>query len=259
MSLITEGRIVGLGVLAVICGAIYYFLYNAEKGKLVNIRRLPQVDAIDELIARCVEMNRELWFIPGGGQMTNAFVLPGILSVFGILAYVTQRCAEFGAKIHCPTRNPIAYNIQFEIMREAYEAAGKPEEFDPLETIVYFPGGAMRPYIVQGAHSRKPAAAILLGAYYHQTIIFCESLQRAGAMTMGGTDTTHNIPFMVAANNYSLIGEEMYAMSAYLSKDPVLGSTLAGQDIGKYLAMAMTIIGVLLAAAGMPVADWLVN
>ena len=259
MSLITEGRIVGLGVLIVICGAIYYFLYNAERGKLANIRRLPQVDAIDELIARCVETNRELWFIPGGGVMTNAFVLPGILSVFGILAYVTQRCAEFGAKIHCPTRNPIAYNIQYEIMREAYEAAGKPEEFDPLETIVYFPGGAMRPYIVQGAHSRKPAAAILLGAYYHQTIIFCESLQRAGAMTLGGTDTTHNIPFMVAANNYSLIGEEMYAMSAYLSKDPVLGSTLAGQDVGKYLAIAMTILGVLAAAAGMPVADWLVN
>jgi hypothetical protein len=76
-------------------------------------------------------------------------------------------------------------------------------------------------------------------------------------MTMGGTDTTHNIPFMVAANNYSMIGEEMYAMSAYLSRDPVLGSTLAGQDVGKYLVMVITIIGVLLAAAGMPVADWM--
>jgi hypothetical protein len=97
-----------------------------------------------------------------------------------------------------------------------------------------------------------------MGAWYHQTIIFCEALQRGGAMTLGGTDTTHNIPFMVAANNYSTIGEEMYAMSAYLSEDPVLGSTLAGQDIGKYAAMIITIIGVLLAAAGMPVADWLV-
>ena len=257
MSLITSGRIIGLALLAIVMGAIYYFLYNAERGKLANIRRLPQVDAIDELIARCVEMNREMWFLGGGGVMTNAFVLPAILSVFGILAYVTEKCAEYGAKIHFPTINPIAYNIQAEIMREAYEAAGKPEEFDPLETIIYIPSGAERPYIVQGAHSRKPAACILAGAWYHQTIIFCEALQRAGAMTLGGTDTTHNIPFMVAANNYSMIGEEMYAMSAYLSRDPVLGSTLAGQDIGKYLVMVITIIGVLLAAAGMPVADWM--
>ena len=259
MSLITEGRIVGLLLLAVICGSIYYFLARAQQGKLANIRRLPQVDAIDELIARCVEMNKEMWFLGGGGVMTNAFVLPAILSVFGILTYVTQRCAEFGAKIHFPTINPIAYNIQYEIMRESYEAAGKPEEFDPLETIVYIPSGAERPYVIQGVHTRKPASCILVGAWYHQTILFCEALQRAGAMTLGGTDTTHNIPFMVAANNYSLIGEEMYAMSAYLSKDPVLGSTLAGQDVGKYLAIAMTILGVLAAAAGMPVADWLVN
>jgi hypothetical protein len=32
--------------------------------------------------------------------MTNAFVLPGILSTFGICAYVTEQCARFGAKIH---------------------------------------------------------------------------------------------------------------------------------------------------------------
>jgi uncharacterized membrane protein YccF (DUF307 family) len=258
MSLITSGRIVGLAVLIIVCGAIYYFLYRAERGNPPNIRRLPQVDAIDELIARAVEMNREFWFIPGGGVMTNAFVLPGILSVFGILAYVTQKCAEYGAQLYCYTRNPIGYNIQAEIMREAYELAGKPEEYDPVGTIVYFPSGSLRPYLVQGVQMRRPASAILMGAWYHQTIIFCEALQRAGAMTLGGTDTTHNIPFMVAANNYSTIGEEMYAMSAYLSEDPVLGSTLAGQDIGKYAAMIITIIGVLLAAAGMPVADWLV-
>jgi hypothetical protein len=239
-------------------GAIYYFLYNAERGKFANIRRLPQVDAIDELIARCVEMNKEMWFLGGGGLMTNAFVLPAILSVFGILSYVTEKCAEYGCKIHFPSVNPIAYNIQTEIMRESYEKAGRIEDFDPLETIIYIPGGAHRPYVVTGVHSRKPGACILMGAWYHQTIIYSEALQRAGAMTLGGTDTTHNIPFMVAANNYSLIGEEMYAMSAYLSTDPVLGSTLAGQDIGKYAAMIITIIGVLLAAAGMPVADWLV-
>jgi hypothetical protein len=76
-------------------------------------------------------------------------------------------------------------------------------------------------------------------------------------MTLGGTDTTHNIPFMVAANNYSMIGEEMYAMSAYLSEDETLGSSLVGQDLGKYLVIAMTIIGVLLSAAGYDVGAWL--
>jgi hypothetical protein len=256
MSLIVAGRVVGLVILLVAVISILYYMWMAGKGKLARIRRLPQVDVIDEIIARCVEMNKELWFLSGQGYMTNTTQLPGILSTFGILSYVTRKCAEVGCKIHHPSFLGVAYNIQYEIMREAYEAAGKPEEFDPLETVIYVPMGAGRPYVCTETWRRKPAGGILCGFWYHYTIIYSEALQRAGAMTLGGTDTTHNIPFMVAANDYSMIGEEMYAMSAYLSKDPVLTSSLAGQDVGKYLAIIMTIIGVLLGAAGVPVANW---
>jgi len=258
MSVITQGRVLGFAVLIIVIGMILYYLQRAAGGKLSTLRRLPQIDVIDEIIARCVEMNRELWFLSGQGTMTYATQLPGILSTFGILAYVTQRCAEFGAVIHHPTMLPVAYNIQFEIMREAYELAGKPEEFDPLDTIIYMPAGASRPYVANESWRRKPAGAILTGFWYHFTIIHAEALQRAGAMTLGGTDTTHNIPFMVAANNYSMIGEEMYAMSAYLSKDPALTSSLAGQDVGKYIVIVLTILGMIAGAAGVDVLTWFV-
>lgn len=256
MPVIVAGRSLGLAVLVIVIGAILLYLRRAEAGRLAKIRRLPQINVIDEIIARCVEMNKELWFLSGQGTMTYATQLPGILSTFGILAYVTQKCAEFGCKIHHPTALPIAYNIQYEIMREAYELAGKPEEFDPLDTIIYVPVAATRPYVTNESWRRKPAGGILTGFWYHYTIIHAEALQRAGAMTLGGTDTTHNIPFMVAANNYSMIGEEMYAMSAYLSKDPALTSSLAGQDIGKYIIIVLTIIGMIAAAAGVDVLKW---
>lgn len=253
---LVEGRILGLAFVVIIFIAIYYYLQRAQAGNLVKLRRLPQIDVIDEIVARCVEMDKELWFLSGQGTMTNATQLPGILSTFGILEYVTEKCAEYGCKIHHPTNLPVAYNIQYEIMREAYEASGKPEEFDPLDSILYIPDGAGRPYITNESWRRKPAGAILTGFWYHYTIIYAEALQRAGAMTLGGTDTTHNIPFMVAANNYSMIGEEMYAMSAYLSKDPLLSSSLAGQDVGKYIILVLSIIGVLAGLAGVNVASW---
>lgn len=256
MSIIVEGRLLGLAILILVTGAILYYLQRAQAGDLVKLRRLPQIDAIDEIVARCVEMDRGLWFLSGQGIMTNASQLPGILSTFGILSYVTAKCAEYGASIHHPTNLPIAYNIQFELMREAYEAAGKPEDFDPLDTILYIPAGAGRPYVTNESWKRKPAGAIMTGFWYHYTIIYAEALQRAGAMTLGGTDTTHNIPFMVAANNYSMIGEEMYAMSAYLSDDPLLGSSLAGQDVGKYIIIILSILAILAGAVGIPVVNW---
>jgi hypothetical protein len=62
---------------------------------------------------------------------------------------------------------------------------------------------------------------------------------------------------MVAANNYSMIGEEMFALGAYLSDDPTLASSLAGQDIGKYIVIGLVIIGVILHAIGIPFSEWL--
>jgi len=256
MSILVEGRILGLAILILVTAAILYYMQSAQAGKPVKLRRLPQIDVIDEIVARCVEMDKGLWFLSGQGIMTNASQLPGIISTFGILSYVTEKCAEYGCPIHHPTNLPIAYNIQYELMKEAYEVAGKPEEFHPLDTILYIPAGAGRPYVTNESWKRKPAGAIMTGFWYHYTIIYAEALQRAGAMTLGGTDTTHNIPFMVAANNYSMIGEEMYAMSAYLSKDPVLGSSLAGQDVGKYIIIALSILAILAGMAGIPVTSW---
>jgi len=54
------------------------------------------------------------------------------------------------------------------------------------------------------------------------------------------------LPFFVAACDYTLIGEEIYAASAYLSKEPVLMGTIKAQDWGKAIAIGLIIIGVIM-------------
>jgi len=54
------------------------------------------------------------------------------------------------------------------------------------------------------------------------------------------------LPFFVAACDYTLIGEEIYAASAYLSREPVLLGSLKGQDWGKALAILAVLAGVIL-------------
>ncbi len=72
---------------------------------------------------------------------------------------------------------------------------------------------------------------------------------------LGGTDTTHNIPFLVAICDYSIIGEELYALGAYVSQDPTQSSSLAGQDIGKYIAVVLVILGAILATIGINISS----
>ena len=57
------------------------------------------------------------------------------------------------------------------------------------------------------------------------------------------------LPFFVAACDYTLIGEEFFAASAYLSGEPDQLVSLKGQDVGKLIVGIIVVIGVLLATA----------
>ena len=55
---------------------------------------------------------------------------------------------------------------------------------------------------------------------------------------------------MIAACDYTLIGEELYAASAYLSREPGLLGSLRGQDWGKLVIFVALVIGILLEPFG---------
>jgi len=54
----------------------------------------------------------------------------------------------------------------------------------------------------------------------------------------------------------TLIGEELYAAGAYLSREPILLGSMRGQDIAKALLMIVGLSGVIAVSLGM---SWFVN
>jgi hypothetical protein len=71
-------------------------------------------------------------------------------------------------------------------------------------------------------------------------------LAETGAVTkaiqIAGTDNWTQIPFFITTCDYTLIGEEVYAASAYLSREPRMLGSLRGQDVGKAFLMAAIVI-----------------
>jgi len=57
-------------------------------------------------------------------------------------------------------------------------------------------------------------------------------------------------PFFVVACDYTLIGEELYAAGAYLSKEPRLLGSLKGSDLMKALLILIIVVGCVLETAG---------
>ena len=95
----------------------------------------------------------------------------------------------------------------------------------------------------------KPAACFLMGAFFAESLILAETGNAIGAIQLAGTAQPSQLPFFVAACDYTLMGEELFAASAYLSGEPQQLGTVKGQDFGKIVWAALLIIGVALATA----------
>ena len=89
-----------------------------------------------------------------------------------------------------------------------------------------------------------------MGAFFAESLILAETGNSVGAIQIAGTAMPSQLPFFVAACDYTLIGEEFFAASAYLSGQPDQLGSLKGQDLGKILVGVVLIVLVTLATIG---------
>jgi hypothetical protein len=83
-----------------------------------------------------------------------------------------------------------------------------------------------------------------MGSFFAESLILAELGNSVGAIQIAGTAQPAQLPFFVAACDYTLIGEEFFAASAYLSGEPDQLGSLKGQDVGKMIVAGGIIIGV---------------
>jgi hypothetical protein len=140
-----------------------------------------------------------------------------------------------------------------EAVREAFTRVGRPDSYQ--EDSVHYVTDDQFGYAaaIDGMFVRdKPATIFYLGAFFAESLILAETGNAAGAIQIAGTAMPAQLPFFVAACDYTLIGEELFAASAYLSREPKLLGSLKGQDVGKGLFLAVIAIGILLVLAVLP-------
>ena len=226
---------------------IVWNIYYARSGKEVFVRRIPGLEAVDEAIGRATEMGRSILYSLGLGRVDE---VPTIASMT-ILGQVARRTADYETPLRVPCRDPIVMNVVREVVRTAYLDEGRPDVYN--EENVFFVSESQFAYAagVDGIMLReKPAAVFLQGQFFAESLILAETGNSIGAIQIAGTDSEHQLPFFIAACDYTLIGEELYAASAYLSKEPLHLGSLRGQDWGKVLIFVIMILGVVLELSG---------
>jgi hypothetical protein len=151
-----------------------------------------------------------------------------------------------------PAFDPVVLTVSQEVVRNAYIEAGRPDAYRADN--IYFVTDQQFSYTasVCGLIVReRPAAIFLLGSFYAESLMLAETGASTGAIQIAGTDQQAQLPFFITACDYTLIGEELYAASAYLSREPMLLGSLKGQDAGKAFLLLVILLGALLSSFGL--------
>lgn len=237
-----NGRIPVLIAILVFCALTVIFVTKARSGSNLYVRPLGGIEAVDDAIGRATEMGRPILYVLGLGTAADV----ATIASFTILGRVAKKVAEYKTDLIVPTYDPIVMSVAQEVVKSAYFDAGCPDDYK--EDTVYFVTQSQFAYVaaVNGTMLRElPATNVYMGKFFAESLLLAETGALAGSIQISGTDEIAQIPFFIVACDFTLIGEELYAASAYLGREPKLLGSLKAQDYAKAAVVICALIGMI--------------
>lgn len=246
-GLFEAGRLNALILFVVFCAFVLWFIHAARKDANLYIRRIAGLNAIDEAVGRATELGRKVLYVPGIMSIDENQTIASL----AVLQHVARMTARYNTELDVPNKDPLTFVATRETVREAYIQEGRPDLYN--ESMVHYVTYDQFAYTasVSGIMVReKPAANFLIGSFYAESLLLAETGQSAGAIQIAGTAEIAQLPFFVCACDYTLIGEELYAAGAYLSRDPAMLGSIKGQDYTKAIVALCIVVGMILHSLG---------
>ncbi len=225
-------------------GLVIFLVERARRGADLFIRRIAGLEAVEEAVGRATEMGRPILYVPGLDPMDEVATVAAI----DILGQVAKKAGEYETKLVVPNRDPIVMAVAQQVVRESYTSVGKPHMYQD-ENVYYVTysqfgyAAAVAGYMVR----ERPATNFFMGKFYAESLVLAETGNATGAIQIAGTDSDAQLPFFISACDYTLIGEELYAGSVYLSRRPLLLGTLKAQDYAKVIIISAIVLGIIIA------------
>ena len=232
-----------LALIALVGASLLGFASLARRRRLF-VRRLPGVDAIEEAVGRSTELGRPILYVTGVTKTEDIQTIASIL----ILGHVAELAASYEAELRVANAYPLTMVIAEEVVRQAYARAGRADAHRPEDVLFITSEQFAFAAAVNGLMVReRPATNIFFGKFFAESLMLAETGFLTGAVQIAGTAELTQLPFFIAACDYTLIGEELFACSAYLSREPNQLAMLKAGDVLKVAIALLVVAGAVLA------------
>ena len=236
-----------LVALVLLSALILYFIHHARRGRQLYVRPIAGLQSVHDAIGRATELGKPILYVSGiGGEGDVATI-----ASMNILGCIAEKVADYDTELRVPCISPIVMTIEQELVKQGYTRAGRPENY--REDNIFFVSDDQFAYATAVSAMmirEKPAANFFMGSFAAESLLLAEAGSSTGAIQIAGTDQATQIPFFIVACDYTIIGEELYAAGAYLSREPLLLGSLKGQDITKLVIMVAMATGIVLVTVG---------
>lgn len=257
---VVQGKIVDAIVLVCISGIMAILMLFAMKGRKFELKKkIAGLEAMPEAVGRAVEMGRPTHASPAGGPSMYSSVGTGVHMGMIIVSYVAKLCAKQGSKLIVSVARPEQVSIAQDVIRNAAIFEGVPaDQIQPDVRFYSDQGDAPYGSGVIGTLAReKPAINIYCGHGGSDIGIILEAANRLGIYQIAGSTNVTMMPLAVAAAEYALVGEELYAAAAMISGDSSQLATVVAGDIIKLVLISLIVIGSILLMLGIPIMNYL--
>lgn len=236
-------RTVMLLAILLFSGTLIFYIRLAKSGGSIFLRDIPGLKAVEEAVGRSTEMGKQVLYVPGIMDMDQVETVAGVI----VLGHVAKMTARYETPLNVPVSRSIVMKAGREACKESYLMEGRPDLFQ--DDMVHYLTDDQFAYAagVNGIMVREePAACLYMGKFYAESLILAETGNSIGAIQIAGTASQSQIPFFVTACDYTLIGEEFFAASAYLSQKPELIGGVKGQDVLKAIIVGTILVATIL-------------
>jgi len=238
-------------IITLLSAVLLFLLTISFKGRLRwGIRPMPACAALQRALGLSVEEGTRLHLTLGNASITqptntSALVALSTLERMAAISSVSDR-----PPLATSGEGTIALLSQ-DTLRATYRLNRTLELYDPHRarltgvTPLSYVAGAL-----PVASDENVSAHLLIGHFGPEIGLLCEAAQREGAFTLAASDALPAQAVLFATTQYPLIGEELYAIPAYLQAGPAYTASVRIQDFLRWGVMVALVLSVILGILG---------